>query len=64
MNPIVEAENLLTSQFVKRYFKKFRDRANEGNYAKKELLVAFIYLVYYLFKNSNLINSKHELIGR
>lgn len=63
INPIVEAENLLTSPFIKRYFKNFRDRMTVGEFDKKELIIAFIYLVYYLFKNSNLINSKHEPIA-
>lgn len=64
MNPIVEAENLLNSPFIKRYFKKFRDRMCDGKFDRKELVVAFIYLVYYLFKNSNLISSQGELIRR
>lgn len=61
MNPVVEAENLMMMPFVRKYFKKFRDRIKEGTCSDNEKIVAFIYLVYYLFKNKNLIDSTNVI---
>lgn len=64
MNPMVEAENLLSIPLVKKYFKKLRDRAREGKVEKRELITAFIYLVYYLFKNCGMLTFHHQHVGR
>lgn len=64
MNPLVEAENLLVIPFIKKYFKKFRDRAKDDNVEKRELITAFIYLVYYLYKNSNAASGHCQHEGR